>query len=139
MALNLPTPWLSIPSALMIGILTLSSFSNWLGDLKASADSKNAKIASLDAQQLNLEIAEKRFSKGCSQVVQNGKPVSIKENMPIYGTGASTGGAKATLLPLADGTVVCSAQDGGTAVMANGVTNQFAQNIEAAKRYFKTK
>ena len=137
--MRLQTPMLSIPSALMIGLLSLSTFSSWLGDLKSVTDDKNAKLATLDAQQLDLKIAEKRFANGCSQVVQNGIPVSIKNNMPIYGTGVSTGGANASPLPLADGTVVCSAQDGGTAVMSGGVTTQFAQNLEAAKRYFKAK
>ena len=134
--MRLQTPMLSIPSALMIGLLSLSTFSSWLGDLKSGADNKSAKLATLDAQQLDLKIAEKRFANGCSEIVQNGIPVSLKNNMPIFGRGIVGADNNSPPLPLADGTVVCSAQDGGTAVMSGGVTTQFAQNLEASRRYF---
>ena len=132
--MKLQTPWLTIPSGLFILLLSGNAYGTWLNTVKVNSDLASSKKETINRQQLDLEIAKARFDKGCIAVVNNGQDVQLRNNMAIYGRGTADKSQR-----LADGTVVCSRVDGGTAVMKNGVTSEFAANIDAGNYYFNNR
>lgn len=117
--------FLSLPSAALVGVLTLATHMNWVSGIKTQSDADQAKTQTVIQQKKDAEIARQRVNAGCLQIVSrtsSGTLVQIKEGMPIFGHSSQS-----DKTPAADGTVVCDAY-GGTGVVQDGKVGAFASD-----------